>query len=226
MKKGLILGVVLAILMFSFTVLAAEPVYKDGTYVGYSPDPKGDYIVEVVIQFGNIADVNIITPYKPADYKSEPSRNLYREYPIQVLKNQKAEIDVVTGATHSTHGYVEATKMALAIASGTYKGDVYYGVAKNYVHGHVVLAVTVKGDKVTDVKFLTKRTPNDGFLMEDKDDNYKNKPALEFYKDFPKMAIEAQTDLSKIDVVSGATHSYEQYKFAYEMALRQAGLIK
>lgn len=216
---------VTAVALAGAAVLGAEaPLYKDGSYIGYIPNDHGDVVIEVVIQFGRIVDVNMINPDKPQTYKHEPAKALFREYPLMVIKNQKAEIDAVSGATSSRNDYVKATQMALDIASGKYKGKVFYGLAKNPVNGHTLLAVTVEGKKVTKVEFITKKTDYDT-LMPAKGADYKSKPAKEFFDKFPEMAVKAQTDLKKIDAISGATHSYHEYLYAYENALKQAGLL-
>ncbi|MCR4401292.1 MAG: FMN-binding protein [Firmicutes bacterium] len=220
----LAVAVALVALIGSVAFGAEAPSYKDGSYIGYVPDDHGDVVIEVVIQFGKIVDVNMINPDKPQSYKHEAAKALFREYPLMVVKNQKADIDAVSGATSSRNQYTKATQMALDIASGKYKGNVFYGLAKNPVNGHTLLAVTVQGKKVTKVEFITKKTDYDT-LMAAKGADYKSKPAKEFFDSFPQLAVKVQTDLKKIDAVSGATHSYHEYLHAYENALRQAGLL-
>lgn len=199
-------------------------VYKDGSYIGCVSNDHGDIVIEVVIQFGVIVDVNMISPHKPQTYKHEAAKALFREYPLMVIKNQKAEVDAVSGATSSRTNYTKATQMALDIASGAYKGKVFYGLAKNPAQGHTLVAVTVEGKKVTKVEFITNKGDCDTLMLA-KGPDYKSKPAKEFLDKFPELAVKAQTDLKKIDAISGATHSYHEYLYAYENALKQAGLL-
>ncbi len=214
-----------AILFAGTLALGAEaPAYKDGSYIGYVPNQRGDYVIEVVIQFGKIVDVNMINPDRPQSYGHEAAKALFREYPLMVVKNQKAEIDAVSGATSSRENYMKAAQMALDVASGKYKGKVFYGLSKNPVNGHTLLAVTVEGKKVTKVEFVCKKGDYDT-LMPAKGADYKSKPAKEYFDSFPGMALKAQTDLAKLDAVSGATHSFHEYTHAYEHALKQAGLL-
>lgn len=225
-KAWVLLAVAIAVVALASAVtLGAEaPAYKDGSYIGYVANDRGDVVIEVVIQFGRIVDVNMINPDKPQSYKHEPAKALFREYPLMVVKNQKAAIDAVSGATQSRNDYMKATQMALDIASGKYKGNVFYGLAKNPVNGNTLLAVTVAGKKVTKVEFITKKSDYDT-LMPAKGADYGSKAAKEFFDKFPELAVKAQTDLKKIDAVSGATHSYHEYLYAYENALKQAGLL-
>ncbi|MEW6230318.1 MAG: FMN-binding protein, partial [Bacillota bacterium] len=215
-----IIVVAVVLLAGALTLGAEAPSYRDGSYIGYVPGDQDDVAIEVVIQFGIIVDVNMINPDKPGDDKPEAAKALFLEYPLMVVKNQKAEIDGVSGATQ----YVKATQMALDIASGKYTGNVYYGLAKNPKHGHVLLAVTVEDKKVTKVEFICKKTKSD-LLMEAKPPDYKNKAAKKFFDEFPDIAVRVQTDLKKIDAISGATNSFRQYTHAYETALKQAGLL-
>lgn len=229
MRKAFVLSAIVVVaaavtLVVAMAFGAEAPEYKDGSYIGYVPNERGDYVIEVVIQFGRIVDVNMINPDKPQSYSHEPARALFREYPLMVVKNQKAEIDAVSGATSSRSNYMKATQMALDIARAKYRGKVFYGLAKNPVNGHTLLAVTVEGKKVTKVEFICKKGDYDT-LMPAKGADYKSKAAKEYFDKFPEMAVKAQTDLKNIDSVSGATHSNHEYTHAYEMALKQAGLL-
>lgn len=227
MARRLVLSGIVAtiVLLVSCVALGAEaPTYKDGVYIGYVPNERGDYVIQVTIQFGRIVDVDMINPSRPQTYAHDPAKYLFREYPLMVIAGQKATVDAVSGATSSRDNYVKATQMALDIASGKYRGKVYYGLARNPAQGHTLLAVTVDGKKVTRVEFICKKGDYDT-LMPAKGADYKSKPAKEFFDKFPAMAVEAQTNLKKIDAMSGATHSYHEYLYAYELALRQAGLL-
>lgn len=227
MRKSLIVIMGL-IMVFTMTagIFAAETSYKDGHYIGYVPNDHGDVVVEVVIERGQIVDVNMLNPFK-LDYSYEPGKKAFLEWPYLVLKNQSTEIDVISGATHSTHDYQKATQMALDIASGKYKGNKYYGVAENFAHGHVLVEITVKGDRIEDARLITanpellKKEDGREKLMPAKPDDYKSKPALKYFKEFPVKVVKNQ---GNVDGISGATHSAESYNAALDMAMEQAGL--
>ena len=58
--------------------------------------------------------------------------------------------------------------------------------------------------------------------MPAKGEDYGSEPALEYFKIFPDKVVENQ---GEVDMISGATHSYESYNEALRMAMEQAGLM-
>ncbi|MEC9487900.1 MAG: FMN-binding protein [Halanaerobium sp.] len=229
MKRVLILTLA-AVLAFSLVAMGAEgPAYEDGSYVWMIENEHGHVVVEVVIEFGAIADVNILNPVKTPEYSYEPGRMAFLAYPQMVLEQQSVEnieaVDVLAGATHSVEGYNEAVQKCLDIASGKYDGDVYYGLAKDWGHGHNLMEVHVKGGVVTDVSFVKPAiSAEEGSrLQPDKTEGYPYEPGVEAYENYPEIAVEKQ-DPAKIDVVSGATGSYTKYNAAFAHALEQANI--
>lgn len=221
MKKSLVICLVL-VMAFSMSVFAADADWEDGEYVGYVPKDRGDEIIVVEISAGRIADVDILNRFK-LNYDYDAGRKAFLEYPHLVESQQSADIDIISGATGSINDYNKATKMALDIASGNYERNKYYGVAENYGHGHVVVEITVKNDKITDAKLITGDPESDtSMLMPPKPDDYGHEAALEYYKNFADKVVENQ---GKVDIVSGATHSGIDYNEALEMAMEQAGLL-
>lgn len=224
MKKGLLVALTL-VMVFTLSAMAAAE-YNDGHYMGFLPNSHGDVVVEVNIAKGAIVGVNIISPVKlSSTYEYEPGIEAFIEYPSKVLKNQSADIDVVAKATGSYEDYNQAVQMALDIASGSYEGNKYYGLARNFNHGHVLVEITVDGDKVTDVRLVTAQSDKAReMLMPAKGDDYKSAPALKYYKEFPEMAKEAVNEgVYEVDIISGATHSGHSYNEALRDALEQAG---
>jgi uncharacterized protein with FMN-binding domain len=227
MRKALILTMsLLLVVAMSMAVFAADGALKDGHYVGYVPNDHGDVVIEVVIERGQIVDVNMLNPFK-LHYNYEAGKQAFFEYPYMVLEKQSTEVDMIAGATHSMQDYTEATEMALAIASGAYTGNKYYGVAEDWKHGHVLVEITVEGGKITAARLITANpdllTEEDGRekLMPAKGDDYKSEAALEYFKTFGDKVVENQ---GNVDIVAGATHSGESYNAALDMAMEQAGL--
>ncbi len=222
MKKGLIFALGLAlILVLAVPVIAAEDDLKDGEYVGYVAKDRGDEVIKVEIKRGAIADVDILNQFK-LDYDYEEGREAFLTYPHLVESQQSADIDIISGATGSTKDYNKATQMALDIASDSYDGDKYYGVSEDFEHGHVLVEITVENDEITDCRLITGDDDSDtNMLMPPKEDDYPHEEALEYYKDFPDKVVENQ---GEVDMVSGATNSYESYNEALKMAMEQAGL--
>lgn len=224
-KKILVMTLCLVV-VFSIAVFAADSSYKDGTYVGFVADDHGDVVIEVRIERGAITDVNMLNPFK-LNYSYEAGKKAFLEWPYLVLANQSLEFDAIAGATSSITEYTAATEMALAIASGTYKGNKYYGVVEDFGHGHVVVEITVDNGKISAAKLVTANpellTKEDGRekLMPAKGDDYKFKVALEYFKTFADKIVENQ---GNVDTVAGATHSGDSYNEALDMAMEQAGL--
>ncbi|MTI59909.1 MAG: FMN-binding protein [Firmicutes bacterium] len=226
-KKSMILLIsLLLVAVLSLNILAAEANYKDGHYLGFVANDHGDVVIEVIIKHGQIVDLNMINPFK-LHYEYAEGKKAFLEYPYMVLENQSTQVDGITGATHSMHDYNEAVDMALAIASGNYQGNKYYGLAEDFEHGHVIVEITVENKEITDARLVTANPElvdnEDGRekLMPAKAADYGSKSALEYFNSFPEKVVENQ---GKVDVLTGATHSGESYNEALDMALIQAGL--
>ncbi len=227
MRKSLIIAVsMVLVLVLSAGIMAADASYEDGHYVGFVANDHGDVVVEVIIEGGQIVDVNMPNPFK-LDYSYEEGKKAFLEWPYLVIKNQSTDVDTISGATHSIHDYTAATQMALDIASGKYTGNKYYGIAKNYAHGHTVVEIMVEAGKITEAGFITANPEllgsEDGRekLMPAKGDDYNCEPALKYFREFPDQVVVNQ---GNVDAVSGATHSAVSYNAALDMAMEQAGL--
>lgn len=223
MKKLLTMFFILSFVMiFSIGAFAAETSWEDGEYVGLVEKDSGDEVIVVEIERGSIVDLDILNQFK-LNYDYDEGREAFLKYPHLVESKQSADIDVISGATGSITDYNKATKMALNIASGNYDGNKYYGVAENFENGHVVVEITVEDDKIKDARLVTGDPESDtNMLMSPKGEDYGSEAALEYYKTFPDKVVENQ---GEVDMISGATHSYNSYNEALRMAMEQAGLM-
>lgn len=93
----------------------SENGYKDGTYYGSATGYGGTIQVAVSISDGKITGVNIVsaageTPSFLAQAKAVCSR---------IVSAQNPNVDVVSGATYSSNGIINATIMALKQAGAT-----------------------------------------------------------------------------------------------------------
>lgn len=167
-----------------------------------------------------------IEPILIISSKNGPGIDAFIEYPGKVLAQQNTEIDAVAGATGSYQDYNKAVQMALDIASGKYKGNKYYGLAKDFAHGHVLIEITVEGKKVTDLQFITNDSgSNRVTLMGPKNESYPYGPARELFSSFKDKALAAiAAGKNEVDVVTGATSSSHSFNAALKHALSQAGL--
>jgi len=88
--------------------------YKDGSYTGSVADATyGNIQVQVVIQGGKITDINFIqSPSKPGHTTEVTDQSL----PIlkqEAIAAQSANVDLVSGATQTSQGFMVTLQSAL-----------------------------------------------------------------------------------------------------------------
>lgn len=83
--------------------------YKDGTYQGTGTGFQGKITVKVTIKYSKITQIQIV--------KNEKDDAAYFNRALGVIDNiialQRTDVDVVSGATYSSNGIIEAVKNAL-----------------------------------------------------------------------------------------------------------------
>ena len=93
-------------------VPAASATYADGTYSATGTSALGNVSVSVTIANDKISNVQITK----VTTKFPVSR--IASLPAQVVQNQTASANVVTGATYSSQAFKQAVQLALAQAKG------------------------------------------------------------------------------------------------------------
>ncbi len=94
--------------------LSSDLKYKDGNYTGKIADAfYGDFQVKAIIENGRIKDIEFLI--YPNDRSTSIQINeqaipLFRQ---EAIKNQNAEVDVVSGATQSSVAFKESLQSAL-----------------------------------------------------------------------------------------------------------------
>lgn len=167
---------------------------------------KGDVTVRVTMADGKIADVKVVKNQEtPAVAGAALS-----ELPREIVAQQSAEVDIVSGATFTSNAIKNAVAAALKKAGFKDKGSAkwenkavtfvpgtYKAKAKGYA-GPVEIEVTFSDKVITDIKLLsTKDTPHVGT------------PAI------PILFADAKEATgSGIDIVSGATFTSAAVKQA------------
>lgn len=225
--KKLFSAVLAIMLLMSCSVAFAGEKYRDGSFIGFVPNERGDVIVDLKIKNDMIVGAEILNPVKvETTYQWEAAVQAFAEFPKAMIANQ-GKMDVITSATGSVNQYNQAAQMALDIASGKYTGNVYYGVARDYGHGHVIMKVTVDkaANKILAVEVVPAQKTDDPA-----ETRAENKPvtgypwpqAIEAYKKVPAQIVEKQS--LNIDVISGATGTCTDFVAAVEHALEQAGM--
>lgn len=223
-QKSVLSLVAIFLLVAAFSVVAGAQDLNDGEYVGYVPGDHGDTVIEVKVKFGEIVDLEILNPLKTTSYGHEAARDFFIDFPAQVVRNQGTEgIDVVSGATHSHEAYTEAVDTALSIANGTYEGNTYYGVSRDYGHGHYLVKAVIEGEEIQSVEIITAQDPESEALVGDKvEGEYPYEAAVKTFDGWSEMVVENQS--VNVDVVSGATHTDHGLNGALAQCLTQAGL--
>lgn len=119
MKK--IVSILLIVLMFvavlsgcTTNANAPENILKDGTYVGTGKGNNGDIKVEMKVEEGKIASVEILE-HSETPGLSDPAFN---SIPQAIVEGQTLAVDTITGATHASQGIIEAVRDCIIQAGG------------------------------------------------------------------------------------------------------------
>ena len=83
--------------------------YKDGIYKGQAKGFGGMVVVEITINQGQIEKVNIIS----ADKEDKAYFDMATGVVDEIIENQSADVDAVSGATFSSNGIINAVKQGL-----------------------------------------------------------------------------------------------------------------
>lgn len=83
--------------------------YQDGVYEGEAKGFGGPIVMQAVIEDGKLTELNIVS----ADKEDEAYLNAASTLIDNILEVQSADVDVISGATFSSNGIIEATTEAL-----------------------------------------------------------------------------------------------------------------
>lgn len=102
------------------TVPGTNAGYKDGQYQGDVVDALfGPVQVAVTVNGGNIADIQLLAqPNKPG-YTSELSGKVLPQLRQEAIAKQSAKVDIVSGATQTSEGFIISLQSALVKAGST-----------------------------------------------------------------------------------------------------------
>jgi uncharacterized protein with FMN-binding domain/Pyruvate/2-oxoacid:ferredoxin oxidoreductase delta subunit len=92
---------------------AQQGKYKDGIYKGTADGFLAPIDVTVTVKGGNITDVKVDQINDTAGYYEKAENGI----PNEIIQAQSTNVDVVSGATHSSDGIISAVKNALKNAS-------------------------------------------------------------------------------------------------------------
>lgn len=191
----------------------AAVTYLDGVYVGEGEGFGGMITVQVTVNDGKIAFIEI------TDASDEDTAYLDKAEQIiyNIITEQTPEVDTISGATFSSNGIKTAVQNALAdavditaSAAGTaapqsYADGTYTGSGEGF-GGTVSVEVTVTDSKIASIEITDASSEDAAYL--DK--------AKQIIDDM----IAAQTP--EVDTISGATFSSNGIKTAVQQALEGA----
>lgn len=202
--------------------------YKNGVYYGTGTGFGGQLKVKVTIKKEKINKIEVVESKDGESYMKKAAALL-----DDIIKKQSTNVDVVSGATYSSVGLIEAVRDALkdAVKDKTdnkknkedgkktteeekapegrfpYKDGVYYGTGEGY-RGDITVAVSICSKTIQYI-LITEASDDDAFLS-------KAKALLD------TVVKKQSTD---VDVVSGATYSSNGIIEAINNALAEAKRI-
>lgn len=107
MRKTLLLGLVIILLFCGCG--SKEILYKEGKFEGTGKGHHGPIRVVVTTDEYNIKDIEIIEEYE----MPELAEIVYEKLPKKVISRNSVDVDVVSGASYTSKGLLEAITNAL-----------------------------------------------------------------------------------------------------------------
>lgn len=111
---SILLMLVLTITMIGCDISKNDSGIKDGTYQGEGVGKGGKILVEVEIKDGKIINVEVLEHNETEGLCEEPIKEIIDS----VIEKNSADVEVVTGATLTSKGLMEAVQDALDKAKG------------------------------------------------------------------------------------------------------------
>ncbi len=212
-SRALVTGVQRAVDQFNRTFFPQEEVgeYADGTYYAEVDSFGGKLELEVVIDGGKIAAVNVLA-HSDTPGISDPA---FEAMPKRIVDANSPQVDAVSGATVTSTAIMKGVEKALEQAAGEpvqmaegfaieVADGVHRGSAAGF-GGELVLDVTVEGGTISAIEVVeSSETP---FIAD------------AAFKELIPAIVEAQ---GKVDSVSGATYTSKAVLEAVEKAVSGA----
>lgn len=209
MKKIITLIVIMALFLFGCSTKTSEQsgIYTPGVYNGSAEGYGGNLDVKVTLTSDKIEKVEVTSHNETNGIGTKAIEAL----PSKIVEENSIDVEIVSGATISSKAIISAVKDAMkdfiaATEVKVLKDGVYTGIASGY-QGPLKLEVSVKSEKITDIK-----------VLENVETIGIGSKALEA---IPQRIIENQS--VAVDVLSGATSSSKAVIAAVSNALEEAG---
>ena len=204
--------------------------WQDGTWTGTAQGYGGDVTVSVTIANKKITAIEVVSASGETPSFFSKAKALIPK----IIEAQNPDVDVVSGATYSSNGIINAVKNALTKASGgtvtetsnggaaannaagstssdafqdgSYKDGTYTGTAAGF-RGNITVSVTIAGGKISTISVVS--APGN-------DEPYLSKAKTLIAK------VIAKQSPNGVDTVSGATYSSNGILNAIKNALTKA----
>jgi len=130
---------------------ASAATYTDGVYEGVGEGFAGPIKVKVEVAGGKIASIDLLEHSETPGIGDVGAQNVIDS----IIAEQKADVDVSSGATFSSNGVMEAVKNALSAAGGTqsFTDGEFEGTGEGF-GGPIKVKVVVSGGKITGIELL------------------------------------------------------------------------
>lgn len=147
--------------------------WSDGTYTGTAEGFEGDIAVSVVVSGGTITSITITSSVDDEPYITNAKTGVI----AAILSGQTTNVDVVSGATYSSKGIINAVRAALNQASGStdtsssdstesteteekvqnfpYNDGVYFGTGTG-ASGTITAAVVIRDSAISSIGAVAK----------------------------------------------------------------------
>jgi len=187
-----------------------QETYEDGTYTGSAEGHNGPLEVEVTVENGALANVDILEHSESEDI-SDPA---IEETPQAIVDNNSTDVDATSGATVTSEAIMEAVNNALAEdgadsaaddTQATYEDGSYTASVEAH-NGPLEVEVTVENGELANVEVLEHNESPD---ISD--------PAIE---ETPQAIVDSNS--TDVDATSGATVTSEAIMDAVDLALEDA----
>lgn len=109
MKKLLVLSLTIVLAMGLMACGSKDIIYKKGIYEGNAEGHIGPIKVQIV------TDEYVIKEIKILEQQETPviADAVYNKIPARVIKANSPDVDVVSGATYTSNGFIKAIKNGL-----------------------------------------------------------------------------------------------------------------
>lgn len=219
------------VLVFSIT-LVSQAAWVDGVYEAWADaTPNGTQSAKIFIEGGKIVAVTLrewTDKFVEKNFSTYPwpqAGEAARTLGVQFVKNQGAKADIITGATHSCEGYIQAMERALVKASDSkatnrYFDGIFLGRSEvsDFGQYYKVVWVTLKDDQVVDYK--VQRVLPDHTIQDPSPEACGGWPLDLARENYKEKALTAEPGY--VDIISGATLLAIQSNHAVRDALEYA----